>query len=174
MRDDISSPLSFSEATPSSVFVNFSFFKTKLWNSCCVAEQKRIRLVTVRLRVWSLASLSGLRIQCCSELWFRLQKWLGSDTAVAWASSFSSNLTPSLGTSMCHGCGPKKKKEKALWKDEALWFSACEVKWYHSEDVPVPPLASFSSSGEADIWVSYLHRTCKFGWKLYSGCSPQV
>ena len=27
------------------------------------------------MRVWSLASLSGLRIQCCCELWCRSQTW---------------------------------------------------------------------------------------------------
>ena len=27
--------------------------------------------------------LSGLRIQCCRELWYRLQTWLGSGVAVA-------------------------------------------------------------------------------------------
>ena len=32
--------------------------------------------------------------------------------AVAWASSCSSDLTPSLGTSICHTCGPKKKQTK--------------------------------------------------------------
>ena len=30
-----------------------------------------------------LALLSGLRIQCCCELWFRLQMWLGSWISVA-------------------------------------------------------------------------------------------
>ena len=36
--------------------------------------------------------------------------WLGSSTAVAvaWAGSGGSNLTPRLGTSICHGCSPKK------------------------------------------------------------------
>ena len=38
-----------------------------------VAQWKRIQLGTTRLRVPSLASLSGLRIQCCCELWWRLQ-----------------------------------------------------------------------------------------------------
>ena len=33
--------------------------------------------------VQSLALLSGLRIQRCHELWFRLQTWLGSGIAVA-------------------------------------------------------------------------------------------
>ena len=64
--------------------------------------------------VWFLASLSGLRIQRCPELWCRLQTWLGSGIAVALvqAGSNSSDQTPSLGTSICHGCGPKKTKDK--------------------------------------------------------------
>ena len=32
--------------------------------------------------------------------------------AVAQAGSFSSDLTPSLGTTICHLCGPKKIKKK--------------------------------------------------------------
>ena len=32
--------------------------------------------------------------------------------AMAAASSYSSDLTPSLGTSICHWCSPKKKKTK--------------------------------------------------------------
>ena len=54
--------------------------------------------------------LSELRILHCHELWCRLQTWLGSHivVAVAQASSCSSDLTPSLGTSICHRCSPKK------------------------------------------------------------------
>ena len=39
--------------------------------------------------------------------------WLGSGDAVAvvQASSCRSHSTLSLGTSICHGCGPKKKEE---------------------------------------------------------------
>ena len=37
---------------------------------------------TMRLRVLSLASLNGLRIQRGQELWCRLQMWLGSSMAV--------------------------------------------------------------------------------------------
>ena len=80
-----------------------------------VAQQKRNRLGTTRLQIHrSLASISGLRIQCCSELWRRSQTWLGSGVAVAVASasSCSSKSTPSLGTSICHKCGPKKAKKK--------------------------------------------------------------
>ena len=50
------------------------------------------------------------------ELWCGSQMWLGSQfavtVAVVYASSCTSNLTPSLGTSVCHWCGPKKTKEK--------------------------------------------------------------
>ena len=47
-----------------------------------VAQQNQIRLGTMRLRVLPLASLSGVRIRCCCELWYRLQMWLGSCVAV--------------------------------------------------------------------------------------------
>ena len=50
-----------------------------------MAQQKRIQLGTMRLRVRSLASLSGIRIQCCPELWCRSQTRLGSAIAVALA-----------------------------------------------------------------------------------------
>ena len=77
-----------------------------------VTQQKRIRLVSTRMRIPSLTSLSGLRIWHCCGLWCMLQTWLGSCVAVAvvWAGSCSSDSTPSLGTSICRGCGPKKKK----------------------------------------------------------------
>jgi len=58
--------------------------------------------------VLSLASLSGLRIQCCRELWCKLQAQLGSCVAMVMASIYSSNSAPSLGTSICHMCHPKK------------------------------------------------------------------
>ena len=48
-----------------------------------MAQWKQIRLGTMRLQVQSLASLSGLRIQRCRELWCRQQTWLGSGVAVA-------------------------------------------------------------------------------------------
>ena len=48
-----------------------------------VAPQKRIRLGTMRLLVRSLASLSGLKIWCCCELWCRSQTQLRSGVAAA-------------------------------------------------------------------------------------------
>jgi len=58
------------------------------------------------------ALLRGLRIWCCRELWCWLQMQLRSGVAVALAlaGGYSSDLTPSLGTSMCHGSGPRKGK----------------------------------------------------------------
>ena len=47
-----------------------------------VVAQKRIRLGTMRFRVQSLVLLSGLRIWCCRELWWRSKTWL--DPAWLW------------------------------------------------------------------------------------------
>ena len=63
-----------------------------------MAQRKRIGLGTMKLWVGSLASLSGLRIPHCSELWCRSQTQLGSDVAVAvvQAHCCSSDWNPSL------------------------------------------------------------------------------
>ena len=69
----------------------------------------------MRTRIWSLLSRS--RIRCCRELWCRLQTWLRSGVAVALAQagSCSSYVTPSLATSICCECGPKKTKKKTIY-----------------------------------------------------------
>ena len=79
-----------------------------------MARRKRIRLVSMRTQLRSLASLNGSGIRRCRELWCRSQTWLGSRVAVAgvYTSSCSSDSTPSLGTSMCCRCDPKKKRRK--------------------------------------------------------------
>ena len=60
------------------------------------------------------ALLSGLRIRHCRELWCRSQRQLGSGVAVAVveAGGYSSDSTPSLGTSMCRGAVLKREKKK--------------------------------------------------------------
>ena len=70
----------------------------------------------MKMQVPSLALLSGLRIQHCHELWCRSQMWLVSAVvvAVAVACSYSSDLTPSQGTAICHRYGPKKQKKKVV------------------------------------------------------------
>ena len=68
----------------------------------------------MRMWVQSLASLIGLRIWHCQELCCRSQeqRLFGSGIAVTvvWAGSYTSNLTPGLGTSICHWYSPKKTK----------------------------------------------------------------
>ena len=49
----------------------------------CVAQCKRIQLVSMRVQVLSLALLSGSGIRHCRELWCRLQMRLRSRVAVA-------------------------------------------------------------------------------------------
>ena len=48
-----------------------------------MVQRKQIPLGTMTLQVRSLASLGGLRIRHCCELWCRSQTWLGSGIAVA-------------------------------------------------------------------------------------------
>ena len=48
-----------------------------------MAQRKRIRLGAMKLQVRSLASIIGLSIRRCRELWCRLQTWLRSPVAVA-------------------------------------------------------------------------------------------
>ena len=58
-------------------------FENGLSGVPAVVQQKRIRLGTMRLWVPSLASLSGLKIWRCHELWYRSQRQLRSGIAVA-------------------------------------------------------------------------------------------
>ena len=86
----------------------------------------------------SMTLLSGLRIWRCCELWCRLQTRLGSRVtiAVVQASSFSSNVISSLGTSYAAGVAlkrqkqtkkrcfllrPLQKEQKRLWRQEGCW-----------------------------------------------------
>ena len=68
-----------------------------------------IWLVSRRMQVQSLALLRGLRIWHCHS---HTQLGSGIAVAVVQAGSYNSHLTPSLGASICYGCGPEKKKKK--------------------------------------------------------------
>jgi len=61
---------------------NVHFLKKKDKGVPSVAQQLT-NPTRMRMRVQSLALLSGLRIQCCHELWCRLQMRLRSRVAVA-------------------------------------------------------------------------------------------
>ena len=81
----------------------------------------------MRMQVGSLASLSGLRIQRYCELWCRLQMQLRSGVAVAVAGLYSSDWTPSLGTSICRGCGPKKTHTQKTQKNPQKTSVHCSL-----------------------------------------------
>ena len=82
----------------------------------------------MRLWVWALALLSGWRIWRCLELWCRSQTWLRFHiaVAVAWAGGWSSDWTPSLVTSICHRCGPRKDKKKKKEEEEVT----CSIYYF--------------------------------------------
>ena len=96
-----------------------------------VAQWKWTWQVSMRMRVRSVALLSGLRTQPCLELRCRSQMWLGSGMAMAVASSWNSNLTPSPRTSICRMCGPKKKKKKKITeKKKKIFHSLLRANCY--------------------------------------------
>ena len=72
----------------------------------------RTDMVSVRMWVQALATLSGLRIWCCHKLWHWSQMWLRSRAAVAvveaGSGSCSFDSAPNLGPSICCRRGPKK------------------------------------------------------------------
>ena len=90
-----------------------------------VAQQVK-NLLSMRMWVQSLALVSGLRIRPCHKLRCRSQMQLRSRVVVAvvQAGSCSYDSTPSLGTSMCCRCNPRKKKQrgkkKKMWNERPL------------------------------------------------------
>ena len=115
--------------------------------------------LTVSMRMWvrALASLRGLVIRCCHELWCRSQAEFGSGiaVAVASASSCSSDLIPSLGTSICRGCGSKKKKQR----ENSIMRTAPNTRGNFSGPAhPSPPPLSPTSiaSRVSPVWLCVL------------------
>ena len=95
--------------------------------SSIVVQWKWNGLLTMRLRIQSLALHSGLRILPCHELWYRSQIW--QDPVLLWlccrpaAIGCSSDLTPSLGISICLQVSSKKqKKERKKQKTTSMNF----------------------------------------------------
>ena len=83
------------------------------------------------MEVQSLASLNGLRIRRCHELWCRSQTRPRSCIAVAVAQvgSYRSDSNSSLGTSICHRHIWKTKKTK---KEKKKKKANLEVPWWYS------------------------------------------
>ena len=92
----------------------------------------------MRMWIWSLASLSAIRLWCCCELWRRLKTWLRSciavDVAVAVAGSCSSGSTSSLGISIMPRIQPKKKKERKKKKIQFIWLAKNIVIYNHFQN----------------------------------------
>ena len=84
------------------------------WSACHGSAGWEPNIMSVRMWVQSLSSLSGLRIWHSWKLQHRSQMQLGSGVAIAvvQACSCSSNSTPSLGTSICCRCSHKRKKRR--------------------------------------------------------------
>ena len=66
----------------------------------------------MRMQIWSLASLTVLRIQCGSELWCRSQMWLVSHITVAVALAGSYNSIQPLSWELLYAIGVALKIKK--------------------------------------------------------------
>ena len=125
------------------------------------------------LQVRSLASLSGLRIWHCRELWCRSQMQLGSGVAVALAeaSSNSSDWTPSLGTSVCCRYGPKKtKKTKKKFKKSLTLSITCAKQSQFLVRHRVRPRSSFRATSSPPSTRHAAHS--RGSSKAETPCSP--
>ena len=140
------------------------------------------------MQVRSLASLSGLSIQRSRELWCRLQLRYRVAVAVAVASSYNSDSTRSLGTSICHGYSPKKnlppqkKTQKNKNKNRpgfkschsltmplSLSFPICKkglLGCYNKpvDSNPCPSLLRQDTRGEAGFSDTWCHQLSRFHW----------
>ena len=145
----------------------------------------RLRIRLVSIRVQSLALFGGLRIWQRPELWGRSQTWLRSGVAVAVAvaaaASCSSDSTPSLGTSICCRCGPKRKKnffgrlENTAFKffsgQNALLFSLALLGVFAS----IPPrLAPRRTHERGRAPLGAAHSTGRAGGRLQAVCDSDT
>ena len=126
-----------------------------------VAQWKRTQLISMRMQVGSLASLIVSRIQHCHELWCRSQTWLRSGVAVAVASSCSSDLTPSVGKSICRKFGPKKQSKWASNREGKLLKKPNDTSW----DLP----QNNSMGVEERKWMSCRWNLTMSWWMLQLG-----
>ena len=111
--------------------------------------------------VWSLASLSGLRIQCCYELQGRLQMRLrfGIAMAVDEAGNCSSNLTLSWELPYAKGAILKKKKKKV--SSIKIILPVTEQKEWSQE---AHPGSSCNSADERQQWYWKWRKLYRFEW----------
>ena len=103
------------------------------------------RLVSVRSRVRPLASLSGLRIWHCHEVWCRSQKWLRSGSAVAVVQASSQK---------------KKHLPAIIWKVDNLTNKSVDLY----KEAKKLYAVSCTSQNTRKRWTQK-KTSCKQGWK---------
>ena len=117
------------------------------------------------------ALFSGLRIPCCCALWCRSQTRLRSYVAVALvqAGGYSSNLTPSLGTSIC--CGPRKTNTKESVRREIITINhGIEDNQEEKKYVQIIGMMWGRTLRRKFIWPYII--CCKSNFYLFTVCFP--
>ena len=82
-----------------------------------MVQQKRIRLVSMRIQVQYLALLTGSGIQRCLSCGRSQRRSLDSKLLWLWGKPAAVVLIrplPSLGTFICHGCSRKEKRKNTF------------------------------------------------------------
>ena len=86
-------------------------WKQSHWSSCCgTKERTLIRNHEVVGSILDIAQWVSHPALLWAVVWSQTQLRCHIAVAVAKASSYISDLTPSLGTSICRGCGPPEKR----------------------------------------------------------------
>ena len=113
-----------------------------------MAQQKLIRLVTMRWQVQSLTLLSGLRIWHYHALWCRSQIWLGSWLLWLWCRPAAIDSTWPLAWEPPYAAGVALKSKKKKKKKPISTSSTTPRKWW--------------------LYYTYFLVTCSFYLILYS------
>ena len=101
----------------------------------------RTQLASMRAQVQSLASLRGSRVGCCCRLWCSSQIWRGCGCGVG--QQLQLRLDPSLGTSICCMCSPKKQQINFELKVPSAIAPAAYQFWFFSSFNDVFPFLLF-------------------------------
>ena len=102
--------------------------------SCCGSAVTNWQ-VSMRMRVQFLASLSGLRIWCCHDLWRRLQTWFRFFIAVLWRRPAAAAPIHPLAWKLPYAMGvalKRKKKKRERERDNCnIPMVAFSSHWEH-------------------------------------------
>ena len=105
-----------------------------------MVQRKRIRLGTMGLRVRFMASLSGLRIQCCCELWCSSQTWLRSCLLWQWWRLAAGSWIRPLAWEPPHAVGATLGKAKKK-KNTIDWGEGFHLKCQETQRFGVTPVS---------------------------------